>query len=106
MCAEGPDTPVVPGATYAFTAGYRTEYGQTPVFCLLELPSQRCADVPLPVRSADWQTVSGLVRPSLSSDDHPYPDHRHRLPHGRGSRRCARRALDPGCPDLNRRHRD
>jgi arabinofuranan 3-O-arabinosyltransferase len=63
VCAQGEPVRTIPGATYRFSAEYRSSYGQTPQVCVWFQPAYRCADTPAPVRSTAWQTVTALVRP-------------------------------------------
>jgi arabinofuranan 3-O-arabinosyltransferase len=67
LCAQADTVPVVPGATYRFSAGYRTSFGQSPHICVWqEGAARRCADIPPLARSADWLTTSFLLRPPTS----------------------------------------
>jgi len=66
-CAEAAAVPVTPGATYQFSADYRSDFGQTAKICLREDPSERCADIPALTRVAQWQTVRAVVRPEFGA---------------------------------------
>ncbi|MFB9449440.1 hypothetical protein Dvina_37790 [Dactylosporangium vinaceum] len=61
-CAQLTPVPVIPGATYRFVAGYRSDFGQTPKVCLMQGPAGRCAATPPLTRSGAWQTMTALVR--------------------------------------------
>ncbi len=63
VCTQGEPVRAIPGATYRFSADYRSSYGQTPQVCVWLLPAYRCADTPALTRSTAWQTVTALVRP-------------------------------------------
>jgi arabinofuranan 3-O-arabinosyltransferase len=63
LCAQTDTVPVIPGATYRFSAEYLGSYGQSPDICLWLDGASRCADSTALVRSNTWLTTTTLVRP-------------------------------------------
>jgi arabinofuranan 3-O-arabinosyltransferase len=63
LCAQTDTVPVVPGATYRFSAEYLGSYGQSPDICLWMDGANRCADTRALDRNSDWVTTTSLIRP-------------------------------------------